>query len=119
MLERCWQIQLSLSIKKCIFATPIGILLGHVVCKEGIKFDLSKIKVILDLKPPVNPKQIWIFLGHIGYYRKCIKHYYDITDPMDELLRIDIPFYWSKECQESFDILKRKLVESPILRFPN
>ena len=34
MLERCRQIQLSLNIKKCIFATPIGILLGHVVCKE-------------------------------------------------------------------------------------
>jgi hypothetical protein len=58
MLERCRQIHLSLNIKKCIFSTPIGILLGHVVCKDGIKVDMEKIKVILDLKPPINKKQI-------------------------------------------------------------
>ena len=56
MLERCRQIQLSLNLKKCIFLTPIGILLGHVVCKDGIKVDMGKIKFILDLKPPTNPK---------------------------------------------------------------
>ena len=64
MLERCIQIQLSLNIKKCIFATPIGILLGHVVCIEGIKVDLAKIKVIIDFKHPSDPKHIRIFLGH-------------------------------------------------------
>jgi hypothetical protein len=52
MLERCRQIQLSLNIRKCIFSTPIGILLGHVVCKYGVKVDMAKIKIILDLKPP-------------------------------------------------------------------
>jgi hypothetical protein len=54
MLERCRKIQLYLNIKKCIFSTPIGILLGHIVCKDGIKVDMAKIKIILDLKPPVN-----------------------------------------------------------------
>ena len=49
MLERCRQIQLSLNIKKCISATLIGILLGHVVCKEGIKVSIAKIKAIIDL----------------------------------------------------------------------
>ena len=44
MLERCRQIQLSINIKKCIFLTPIGILLGHIVCKEGIKVDFAKKK---------------------------------------------------------------------------
>ena len=83
MLERCRQIQLSLNIKKCIFATPIGILLGHIVCKEGIKVDIAKIKVIVDLKAPVNAKKIRIFLGHIGYYRKFIRQYSDITYPLE------------------------------------
>ena len=79
--------------KKCICATPIGILLGHVVYKEGIKVDIAKSKVIIDLKPPINPKQIRIFLGNIGYYRKFIRHYYDITYHMEELLRIDVPYH--------------------------
>ena len=79
MLEHCIKIQLALNIKKCILSTPIGIFLGHVVCKEGIKVDLTKFKVILDLKPLVNPKQVRIFLGHIKYYKKFIRHYLNIT----------------------------------------
>lgn len=119
MLERCRQMQLSLNIKKCIFATPISILLGHVACKDGVKVDMGKIKIILDLKPPVNQKQIKIFLRHTGYYRKFIRHYSDITFPMDELLRKEIEFRWSQDYQESFEILKTKLVEAPILKFPD
>ena len=92
MLERCRQIQLSLNIKKCIFLTPIGILVGHIVCKEGIKVDFEKIKIILDLKPPVNPKQVRVLLGHTGYYRKFIRHYSDMTYPLEEILRGDQEF---------------------------
>ena len=117
MLERYRQIQLSLNIKKYIFSTAIGIILGHVVCKEGIKVEISKIKVIINLKPPVNHKQIRIFLGQIGYYKKFIRHYSYITYPMEEFLRIDASFHWIEECQHSFELLKRKLVEAPILKF--
>lgn len=79
MLEYYKQIQLELNIKKCISTTPIGILLWHVVCKEGIKIDLAKIKVIPYLKPPINPKQVRSFLGPIEYYREFIIHYSNIT----------------------------------------
>lgn len=89
------------------------------VCKEGIKVDLAKIKIILNLKPPVNSKQVRIFLAHIGYYRKFIRHYSDITYPMEELLKANAPFTWNKECLDAFETLKRKLVEAPILRFMN
>ena len=107
------------SIKKCIFLTPIGILLGHIVCKEGIKVDFAKIKIILNLKPLVNPKQVRVLLGHMGYYRKFIWHYSYMTYPLGELLREDQEFNWTEECDTSFDTLKRKLVEAPILRFSN
>ena len=119
MLEWCIQIQLSLNIKKCIFLTPIGILLGHIVCKEGIKVDFAKIKIILDLKILVNPKQVRVLLGHTGYYRKFIRYYSDMTYPLEELLSEDKEFDWTKECNISFEKLKIKLVEAPILRFPN
>ena len=78
--------------------TAMGILLGHIVCKEGIKVDFSKIKIILDLKPPINPKQVRVLLGHTGYYRKFIRHYSDMTYPLEELLKDDIEFKWTEEC---------------------
>jgi hypothetical protein len=65
MLERCRQIQLSLNIKKCIFSRPIDILLVHVVWKDGVKFNMEKIKINLKLRLHVNKKQVKIFLEHI------------------------------------------------------
>jgi len=74
---------------------PIGILLGHIICKYGIKVDMAMIKVILNLKPPVNQKKIKIFLGNTRYYWKFICHYSDIVFPIDELLNKEAEFYWS------------------------
>jgi hypothetical protein len=73
MLERCRQFQISVNIKKCIFGTPFGILLGHIVCKQGLLIDPTKIVVILNLPPPKIVCQLRATLGHIGYYRKFIK----------------------------------------------
>ena len=96
MLERCGQSELSLNFKMCIFLTPIGILLGHIVCKEGIKVEFAKIKIILNLKPPMNPKQVRVLLGHTGYYRKFIRYYSDMTYPLEELLREYKEFEWTE-----------------------
>ena len=80
---------------------------------------ICKNKIILNLKPPVNLKQVRVLLGHTGYYRKSIRYYSNMTYPLEELLREDKEFDWIEECNISFEKLKRKLVEAPILRFPN
>lgn len=77
---------------------------------------MVKIKVILYLKPPVNQKQIKIFLVHTGYYRKFFRHYFDITFPIDKNMRKNSPFIWSNECNESLQLLKEKLIEALILK---
>jgi transposase InsO family protein len=52
ILERCRYCQISLNIKKCIFRTSFGILLDHIVCKQGLLVDTTKIAVIVNLQPP-------------------------------------------------------------------
>ena len=47
------------------------------------------------------------------------RNYSDMTYPLEELLRDHQEFNWIEECDISFEKLKRKLVEAPILRFPN
>ena len=76
--------------------TPIGILLGHIVCKDCIKVDFANIKIILDLKPLINPKQVRVLLGHTGYYRKFIRHYSDMTYPLEEVLKEYQEFKWTE-----------------------
>ena len=79
MLEKCRQYQISLNLNKCIFCAPFGILLGHIVCKQGLMVDPAKIAIIVNLPAPNSVKQLWTLLGHTRYYKKFIKGYAKIT----------------------------------------
>ena len=117
MLDKCKQHQISLNLKKCIFCAPFGILLGHIVCKQGLMVDPMKIAIIVNFAPPKSFKQLHNTLGHTRYYRKFIKGYAQITTPMEKELKKDIKFEWTPECQESLNILKEKMVTAPIFVF--
>ena len=92
-------------------------LLGHIVCKEGLLVDLVKITLILSFLPPTIVKMLWATLGNTGYYHKFIKGYGVIIAPMEKLLKKDVSFEWSQECQGIFDTLKAKMASAPILVF--
>ena len=68
-MEKCRRARLALNPKKCWFMVPHDRLLGHIVCKEGLKTDPDKIKVILGMEALENVTGIKSFLGHVGYYR--------------------------------------------------
>jgi hypothetical protein len=95
-----------LNIKKCIFGTPFGILLGHIVCKQGLQVDPTKIAVIVNLPTSKSVSHIRETLGHTGYYRKFIKGYAQITAPMVKLLKKDTRFQWNEDCQQGLYTLK-------------
>jgi len=107
-----------LNLKKCTFLVPFGNLLGYVVYKEGLMVDLAKIVVILNLEASRSVKKLCATLGHTGYYKFFIKSYAKITVPMEKLLKKDVTFCWNDNFMQGLDILKGKLVSTPILVFP-
>ena len=108
MLERLWKHHISLNMKKCIFCTPFGILLGHIVCKEGMLVDPAKITVIIDLLTPMTLKQLILTSGHTRYYHKFIRVYATITTLMEKLLKKDVKFEWNNEFQRILDMLNKR-----------
>ena len=80
--------------------------------------DPTKIAIIVNLPPPTLVKQLCTTLGHIGYYRKFIKGYAQITTPMEKLLKHNMKYEWNEECQKSLDILKERMGTASILVFP-
>ena len=106
-----------LNSKKCIFCAPFGILLGHITCKQGLLVDPVKIALILSLPPLTNVNMLRAMLGHTRYYRKFIKEYVVITTTMEKLLKKDVAFVWSPECQDIIDTLKANMASTPILIF--
>ena len=93
-------------MKKCIFFSPFGVLLGHIVCKQGLLVDPSKIAIIVYLSPPTSVKQLRTMIGHTGYYKKFIKGYAQITTSMEKMFKKDCQFGWTGKCQQSLDMLK-------------
>ncbi len=55
----------------------------------------------------------------LGYYRKFIPKYAHITEPLVNLLRKDVPFIWSDECEQALSYAKYLLKNEPILKFPD
>ncbi|GJS91038.1 reverse transcriptase domain-containing protein [Tanacetum coccineum] len=96
-----------------------GIVLDHKIFKYGIEVYKAKVDVIAKLPPPTTIKGIRSFLGHTGFYRRFIQDFSKIARSMTHLLEKDTPFLFSPECQSSFEILKKKLTEAPILVSPD
>ena len=59
------------------------------------------------------------FLGLTGYYRKFIEGFPILNLPHTKRTRKRKPFEWDKECEESFQELKKRLVSSLVLIIPD
>ncbi|GJV19511.1 reverse transcriptase domain-containing protein [Tanacetum coccineum] len=119
MLKRCEDTNLSLNWEKSHFMVKEGIVLGHKISKSGLEVDRAKVEVIAKLPHPTSVKGVRSFLGHAGFYRRFIQDFSKIARPMTHLLEKETPFVFSEECVDSFNTLKRRLTEAPILIAPD
>ena len=65
--------------------------------------------------PPTTVKGIRSFLGHAGFYRRFVKDFSKIARPLCRLLEKDTKFNFDEACQSSFEEIKSRLVEAPIM----
>lgn len=104
---------------KCEFLKLELTYLGHVVTAQGVKPDQKKIQAVTDFPLPKSPKDIKSFLGLAGYYRKFIDKFSAIARPLTELLKKDTEWKWTDTEQVSFELLKQKLTQVPVLQYPD
>jgi hypothetical protein len=93
--------------------------LGHVISVEGVATNDSKIESIRTWPVPTNLKELRGFLGLSGYYRKFIKHYAIISQPLTALLKNGTLFLWSADGDLAFQTLKQALMSAPVLALPD
>ena len=64
----------------------------------GIRVDPTKIKAIVNWKPPRNVTEVRSFLGLAGYCRRFMRGFSIIASPLTKLLRKGITFEWTDKC---------------------
>lgn len=68
---------------------------------------------------PTSVREVRQFVGLVSYYRRFIKGFAKIAEPLHALTHKDAIFEWTLSCQDVFDTLKRILTETPMLAYPN
>ena len=119
VLSRLRQAGLKLQPAKCKLCQKEVRFLGHVISENGIATDPEKTAVIATWPVPESKKNIQQFLGLANYYRRFIKDFGTTAKPLQRLLEKNIAFEWTQQCQAAFDHLRKCLMTTPILAFPD
>ncbi|KAI3670108.1 hypothetical protein L6452_41749 [Arctium lappa] len=110
--------RLYAKFSKCDFWLKEVQFMGHVVTRDGVKVDPSKIEAMMNWEPPKSPSEIRSFLGLAGYYRRFIQDFSKIASSLTVLTRKNVKFEWTEAQEKAFRILQKKLCEAPILTLP-
>jgi hypothetical protein len=110
--------QLFAKLKKCKFWMEKVSFLGHVIWKDGVVVDPSKVEAVINLEQPTKVHEIRSFLGLAGYYRRFAEGFSNLSGPLTTLPKKNAHFQWNDKCEVSFQKLKKRLVSTPILVLP-
>ncbi|KAL5549393.1 hypothetical protein UlMin_004624 [Ulmus minor] len=119
VLQRLKEHRLYAKFKKCEFWIEQVTFLGHVISKDGVSVDPSKVEAMSNWPRPTTIIEIRSFLGMAGYYRRFVEGFSRIARPLTTLTQKNVRFTWTEDCEKSFQELKKRLTTAPVLAIPS
>jgi hypothetical protein len=92
-----------------------GKMLGHVISKEGVKIDPSRVETIQKIDNPRNKKEVQSFLGRVNFLRRFIPNFVETVMFITHMLRKENHVKWADEEKGSFDDIKREMTEALVV----
>ena len=117
ILAKLQEAKLYAKLFKCQFSVKKTEFLRYIIKPGEITTDPRKVQTIVEWDIPRNIKDVQSFLGFANFYRRFIKEYSNIIEPLTSLTHKDKKFEWNPEAQRVFEKLKQRFTESPILAF--
>jgi hypothetical protein len=120
VMRKLQQEKLLINMKKCSFMKTELIYLGFFISVNELKMDPSKVEVIKNWPSPRNIFEVRSFHDLASFYWKFIKNFSGIsTAMMDTVKKQYKSFHWTAEVEKSFNLLKWKITEQPVLMLPD
>ena len=113
----------KLKLKKCFFFQDEVDYLGHII-SPGILLvsrDAKAVKAVREARFPEDKTQLQSFLGACNVYRRFVKNYARIAEPLNAMLHKDSGAKWGHPApteDDAFQVLKEKLTTPPVLALP-
>ena len=82
VLHRLREHKLYAKFSKCEFWLSQVSFLGHIISKDGLLVDPSKIEAVRDWPRPNSVPEVRSFLGLAGYYRRFVEGFSRIATPL-------------------------------------
>jgi hypothetical protein len=109
---------LYLKPEKCVWEADSVDYLGLILEKGVTRMDPTKVEGIQNWATPTTKKHVRSFLGFCNFYHAFIRGFTKLAKPLNNLTKKDAPWVWGDDEQNTFDTLKRRITEEPILRQP-
>ncbi len=112
---------LTANPKKCAIGRVevryLGFHLGH----GQVRPQIDKTAAIAACPRPKTKKEVRQFLGLAGYYRRFVPDYSELTSPLTDLTKKEVPdtVPWTERCQQVFTQVKAALCGGPLLHSPD
>ena len=119
VFDRLNEANFKVKLEKCEFLRKEIKYLGHVITNEGVKPNPDKVDAIKRYPLPKTRKEIKSFLGLLGYYRKFIRNFADVTKPLTKRLKKGVTITVDQEYEEAFEKCKNLLINEPVLQYPD
>ena len=110
---------LKLKASKCHFCCSEVEYLGHLVTRDGVKPNPSKVDLIANWGVPTSASNLHSFLGLAGYYRRLINKFAAREAPLRAILRKDATFHMGPVELAAFRDLQQCLMSDPIIALPD
>ena len=119
LLARCREKGVKLNKEKFKLRMSEVPYVGHLLTKDGLKPDPSKIEAIQKMSRPSDVKGVQRIVGLANYLTRFLENLADICEPLRQLTRKDSEWHWNEEHENAFLRIKQAATQAPVLRYFN